>query len=137
MRARRQWERGMNRPISTLMQHQVTVVDMDDTIARVESVFASNALSWAPVMDGPQTVVGVISAVDLLQFHAQERDANRVHAWQLCTYKPIMVSPDTPLHEVARQMVARRIHHVVVMQAERVAGVVSSLDLLQALVLSP
>jgi len=46
----------------------------------------------------------------------------------LCTYKPISVDQATPLGEVARLMVERRIHHVVVTGDAGLAGVVSSLD---------
>ena len=48
---------------------------------------------------------GVISAADLMQFNAQGRGPTSVRAWQLCTYKPISVGPDTPMGEVARLMV--------------------------------
>lgn len=73
-------------------------------------------------------VIGVISASDLTQFHAQERDAKAVRAWQLCSYKPLVVDANAPAADVARQMVERHVHHVVVMRADDIAGVVSSLD---------
>ena len=44
------------------------------------------------------------------------------------SYKPITVSPDTPISEVARLMIEHKIHHVVVTDSERIAGVVSSFD---------
>jgi CBS domain-containing protein len=56
-----------------------------------------------------------------------------LHAWQLCTYKPVTVQGDASIQEVARLMVERQIHHVVVVEQGRVAGVVSSLDLLRTL----
>ena len=118
----------MNTTISSLMQRQVWSVDMDDTIAQVDALLAEHGLSWAPVLDAGRAVVGVISATDLLQFHAQERDPATVRAWQLCTYKPISVDQATPLGEVARVMVERRIHHVVVTGDAGLVGVVSSLD---------
>jgi len=118
----------MNTTISSLMQRQVWSVDMDDTIAQVDALLAEHGLSWAPVLDAGRAVVGVISATDLLQFHAQERDPAAVRAWQLCTYKPISVDQATPLGEVARVMVERRIHHVVVTGDAGLVGVVSSLD---------
>jgi len=118
----------MNTTISSLMQRRVWSVDMDDTIAQVDALLAEHGLSWAPVLDAGRAVVGVISATDLLQFHAQERDPATVRAWQLCTYKPISVDQATPLGEVARLMVERRIHHVVVTGDAGLAGVVSSLD---------
>jgi signal-transduction protein with cAMP-binding, CBS, and nucleotidyltransferase domain len=122
----------MKEPISTLMTKQVWSVDMDDTITQVEELLTRNALSWAPVLEAGRQIVGVISAADLLQFHAQGRDPGSVLAWQLCTYKPISVDHTTPAEEVARAMVAQRIHHVVVMRNSEIAGVVSSLDFVRA-----
>jgi CBS domain-containing protein len=118
----------MNDTISTLMQRLVRCVDLDDTVAQVEQLFADEGLTWAPVLEGGSAAIGVISASDLLQFHAQQRDPKVVRAWQLCTYKPITVAPDTALSEVARAMVAQGIHHVVVADDKGISGVVSSLD---------
>ncbi len=121
----------MSQPISSLMQREVCTADLDDSMAAVETLLADRRLSWVPVLSGG-AVLGVISATDLLQFHAEKRDADAVHAWQMCTYKPIAVEPATSVTEVARRMVEQRIHHVVVMEAGAVAGVVSSLDFVRA-----
>ena len=118
----------MSQPISSFMQRQVWAVDMDDAVADVESLFARQSISWAPVLESKRMIVGVISTSDLLRFHAQGQDPTAVRAWQLCSYKPITVSPDTPLSEVARLMIERKIHHVVVTDNEGIAGVVSSFD---------
>ena len=118
----------MSQPISSLMKRQVWTVDMDDTIAEVESLFAREGLSWAPVLESKRAIVGAISAADLLQFHVQGQDPTAVRVWQRCSYKPIIVSPDTPVSEVARQMLESTIHHVVITDSEGIAGVVSSLD---------
>lgn len=124
----------MSPPISSLMERRVWAVDMDDTVAEVESLFARQGVSWAPVLESKRTIVGVISASGLLQFHAQGQDPSAVRAWQLCSYKPITVSPDTPVSEVARLMIDRKIHHVVVTDNEGIAGVVSSLDFVRTFV---
>ena len=118
----------MSQPVSSFMERQVWTVDMDDTIEQVEGLFNRQGLSWAPVLESKRTIVGVISASDLMQFHAQGKDPTAVQAWQLCSYKPVTVSPDTPLSEVARVMLERKAHHVVVTDSEGIAGVVSSLD---------
>ena len=110
------------------MERHVWRVDMDDTIAAVEALFVRQALSWAPVLESNGTIVGAISASDLLQFHAQGLDPTTVQAWQRCSYKPITVSPDTPISDVARLMIESKIHHVVVTGSGGIAGVVSSLD---------
>ena len=118
----------MSQPISSFMERQVWSVDMEDTIAAVEALFVRQSLSWAPVLESKRTIVGAISASDLLQFHAQGQDPTAVRAWQRCSYKPITVSPDTPISDVARLMIESKIHHVVVADSEGIAGVVSSLD---------
>ena len=123
----------MSTPISTLMQRRVWSVDMDDTVAQVDALLLEHGLSWAPVLDAGRTLLGVISASDLLQFHAQGRDPATVRAWQLCTYRPISVQADAPAEAVARLMVEHRIHHAAVIEHDRVVGVVSSLDLLRLL----
>ena len=118
----------MSQAISSFMQRHVWSVDMEDTIAAVEALFVLHSLSWAPVLESNATIVGAISASDLLQFHAQGLDPTAVRAWQRCSYKPITVSPDTPVSDVARLMIESKIHHVVVADSEGIAGVVSSLD---------
>lgn len=118
----------MNRAVSSLMKRKVWSIDIDDSIAEVERLFAEQRLSWAPVLESRRTVIGVISAADLLQFNAQTRDPTSVRAWQLCTYKPISVGPDTPIRDVARLMVEQHIHHVVVSDNSGIVGLVSSMD---------
>ena len=124
----------MSKIVSSLMQRRVRTIDMDDTIVDVEGMFARERLSWAPVTTRGGEVIGVISAADVLQLHASGRDAAAIRAWQLCTYKPITVAPDTTLEELARLMMTRGIHHVVVKDAEKIAGVVSSMDFVRTFV---
>ena len=122
----------MSVSISMLMHRQVWTAGADDTVQTVEAQMAARRLSWIPVVDDGGTIVGVISASDLLRFHADGKDASHVRAWQVCTYKPIVVARDTPASEVARLMVEQGIHHVVVREAADIAGVVSSMDFVRA-----
>ena len=118
-----------DKPVSALMTTPVTTVRADDTIEQVSEKLRSDGLSFVPVVesrDGPP--LGIITATDLLQFQAAKRDPKSVQAWQICSYHPIEVAPDMPVGEVARLMVERRIHHVVVMENKVMKGVVSSLD---------
>ena len=118
----------MTETIAALMHRGVQTVSMDDSIAAVESFLGEQGRTWAPVTDDRGAVIGAISASDLLLFHAQQRDAGTVRAWQLCSYKPVVVGPQASLAEVAQQMTLRQIHHVVVADGAHVLGVVSALD---------
>lgn len=116
-------------PVSELMTTPVISARPDDSIARVGDILRQHALAFVPVVDEHGgAVFGVLSAGDLLQFQAGGRDPISVSAWEVCTYKPLEVAPDTPLSEVARHMVGRHVHHVLVMKDREVVGVVSSLD---------
>ena len=122
----------MKQPISILMRRQVSVVEMDQTVQDVEAMFDERRLSWAPVLESGGEIVGVVSAHDLIHVRARDPDAATLPVWRLCTYKPIEVSADTPIDEVARMMVERGIHHVVVTEQGRVSGVVSALDFVRS-----
>ncbi|WP_140634060.1 CBS domain-containing protein [Methylibium rhizosphaerae] len=119
----------MGQPISALMTRQVWRVSMDDTVEQVETLLNARDLHWVPVVEGNGTaVIGVISSTDVLQFHVRRQDARNTRAWQLCTYRPIVVTPDTPAERVARMMLDSCVHHVVVARDNELEGVVSSLD---------
>ena len=90
-----------------------------------------------PVVESNGVVLGVISASDLLRFHADKKDPSKVCAWQLCTYKPITVLPEATVSEVARLMVEKSIHHVVVTEGAGIQGTVSSLDFVRTFISSP
>jgi len=55
--------------------------------------------------------------------HAKVRD--------VMSHDPITVEPDAPLRDVARLLVDRRIHRVVVASDGRLAGILTSLDLVR------
>ncbi len=125
----------MNTPISSLMTLPVWSVDMDDTVEAIEALMSRQALSWVPVTEPDGIAIGVVSQSDLMQFHLRKKDAATVPAWQICTYKPIAVNADTSVADVARRMLERRIHHVVVTRDGTMVGAVSALDFVRAFVL--
>jgi signal-transduction protein with cAMP-binding, CBS, and nucleotidyltransferase domain len=118
----------MKTPISSLMSSPVWSVGMDDTIQAVEALMAQHGLSWAPVLEPSGALVGVIALSDLMQFHRRDEDPAIVSVWQVCSYKPISVSAQTSVAEVAQLMLAHKIHHVVVTEDGGMVGVVSALD---------
>ena len=118
----------MKRTVSSLMSRDVCTIRMDESLAAVEQRLGDRRLSWAPVLEGPGTVIGVISVADLLRLRTQGGDAQAARAWQMCSYKPLTVQADSDLAEVAREMVERHVHHVVVADRGAVVGVLSSLD---------
>jgi CBS domain-containing protein len=117
--------------ISSLMQSPAKTIRMDDSVQTAETFLSSLGLSWAPVVNDAGEVAGVISADDLIRFQVNNPNATTTPVWRLCTYKPVCVSPETGVSTVARLMVERKIHHVVITENNKIQGVVSSLDFLK------
>ena len=119
----------MDTPISSLMTTPVITVRADDTVTAVADVLVRNHLSFVPVAEcagGP--VLGIISAGDIVHFRTGGCDLDTLKAWQISTYKPLSVTPETNAADVARLMVEHQAHHVLVLRDHELAGVVSSLD---------
>lgn len=118
----------MEKPVSLVMTRMVWTVDCEDTIDKVDAVLASHKISAVPVVDKQGALFGIISSRDLLQFFASRRNPRAVRAWELCTYKPITISHDTPVSEVAKIMLDRKIHHLLITEDGEFCGIVSAMD---------
>ena len=117
------------------MTKNVWTADVQDTVEYVEELLTSRRPSSVPVVDSKGAIFGIISASDLVHFHAARKNPKAVRAWEICTYKPIEVGPTVPVGEVAGLMVKNKIHHVVVSENGSVVGFVSSLDFVEQYVL--
>ena len=125
----------MDKPISYMMTKSVWTADFQDTVERVEELLSSHRLSSVPVVDSKGVIFGIISASDLVHFHAARKNPKTVRAWEIGTYKPIEVGPTALTGEVARLMVKNKIHHVVVSENRSIVGIVSALDFVEQYVL--
>ncbi len=125
----------MNNPISDMMTKSVWTANTEDTIDKVEDLLNLHRISSVPVVDSEGVIFGIISAPDLIHFHAERKNAKAIRAWEICMHRPIEVSPSMPIGDVAKLMVNNRIHHVVVTENRRVQGFVSALDFVEQYVL--
>ncbi len=119
----------MNLRAADLMTTPVITAQADQTVAAVAATMHQHRLSFVPVTEkAGGTVLGIISAADILHLEAARQDTAHLKAWQVCAYKPLAVDADTPATDVARQMLERQVHHVVVMRQHDLLGVISALD---------
>lgn len=138
--------------------HAVTVAP-DDTVKDALDLLVANAVAALPVVDAGNRCVGVISTSDLLGLaqergeeieainaaeglareliveHLERADFSDVAVRDAMTPTPIEIGPDVPVPDAARLMVDYGIHHLAVTeQRHRFLGIISSLDVLRALV---
>lgn len=141
-----------------IMRRKVITVDPRMTVREVARLFADRKISGAPVVDSKGALVGVVSQTDLLRtgresgekttlsgfyheddapglhsrgFHVEDPDMTRVET----VMTPAVLSADegAPVQKIARLMLRRHVHRLVITRAGKLAGIVTSMDMLRAL----
>lgn len=110
----------------------VVRVTEDMEVRAVARLFGNEAITGAPVVDGEGHVVGVISQSDLLAHTVMPSPEGlpATTAKDIMTPVAVTVEEETPLDEVAARMAQHGIHRVVVVDhAQRVRGIVTSMDI--------
>lgn len=132
--------------VRDIMTSTVVTVSPGQTIRETAELLATRHISGAPVVEHGK-VVGLITATDILEFVADlpgvPPDLVGDASWnaleehtvdEAMTNAPLhTLTPDATARQAAELMQAKGIHRVLVMEAERLVGVVSSLDLARAL----
>jgi predicted transcriptional regulator len=111
-----------------VMHGPVLGLRADMTAREAAGFLTDNEIAGAPVLDGETRVVGVLSLTDLA---ANESDELLVR--EIMTPTVYTVPDDTPVPDMARAMIAGRIHRLFVTRQHRLVGIVTPLDLLALL----
>lgn len=112
-----------------VMNPDVLVVQAAAKASEAAAFLAEHEITGAPVVDEEGHLVGVVSVTDLSVSEAHRKDLVR----DLMTPTVYTVPEDTPVADIARAMIAGRIHRVFVARQRKVVGIVTSLDLLRLL----
>jgi CBS domain-containing protein len=139
-----------------LMSRPVESIPRDMPLQDAARRLSKAGVSGAPVVDGSGRCVGVLSASDFVHWAERGAHADKVHCtvpsacssdWQVMeleflprdevrwhmTPDPVTVEQDAPLAQLAQTMVDAHIHRLIVVdEAHRPVGVVSSIDILAA-----
>lgn len=104
----------------------------DALLETVTTLLEARGISSVPIVkDG--ALVGIVSSTDLVGALAQSATGkpNAETARDVMTGPVITVDASDPLDEAARRLIAARVHRVVVLDRERVVGVLSVRDILE------
>jgi CBS domain-containing protein len=139
-----------------IMTTPVVTITPDTTVGEIAALLLARRISAVPVVEGGQ-LVGLVSEGDLLHRHEIGTDRDRpgrswwlaligsptapaeyvkshaARARDIMTRDVISVAEDTPIAEIATVLETRRIKRVPVLRGERVVGIVSRANLVQAL----
>ncbi len=142
-----------------IMTRNVISANVDVTVEEIAALMMENHISGVPILDEDGAVTGLISEGDLMR--RVEGSGSAPKSWWLSLFswsestardfikmrshraKDIMtrnvhvVAPDTPVADIARLLEEKRIKRVPVVENDRVVGIVSRGNLMQALASIP
>jgi predicted transcriptional regulator len=107
-----------------IMSKDVVTLSPEMTIAEAADALLHYRIHGAPVVDGTDQLIGMVSFTDL-----SARHGGRVR--DVMTAEAVSVSEDTPVDEIAALMLDQMVRRVPVVSGGRVTGIVSASDIIQ------
>jgi|CXWL01.1.fsa_nt_gi CBS domain-containing protein len=139
-----------------IMRKKVVSVERWLTLPELAKIFEEKCISGAPVVDEVGAILGVVSQTDLVRarrevsvgvpsYHRELDDTARaaglhfeeleqIRVEEIMTPGAISLDELVPVEKVAKVMIDSRIHRVLITRGERLAGIVTTMDLMRALV---
>lgn len=111
-----------------IMHRKVKTLTPETSIREAAKLFSDRRITGAPVVSREGHLVGVVSQTDLVR-----REGARDRVEQIMTPWAVSFEEETPVLELARQMLRKRIHRVVITRDGKLSGIVTTMDLLKAL----
>jgi len=147
--------------VGEIMERDPVAAGPDDDVESVIRLLREHELPGVPVVDGDGRCIGIVTESDLVLRDEEEdlhiplhielfggtvflgpvkRFEERFHkaiaatVEEMMTRDPLTVAPDTDVHEAARLIVEHRHNRLPVVEHGRLVGVVTRLDVLEAIV---
>lgn len=116
--------------VEKIMVSPVVTTTLDSTTGYVRELMERKRVSAIPIVslkDKKINLLGIVTNRDLRGVKDESTDVVFV-----MTSRVKSVPKDTPLHEAARKMIENDMHHLVVVENEKVVGIISSMDFVKA-----
>ncbi|MCM0082337.1 CBS domain-containing protein [Geomonas sp. Red32] len=142
-----------------IMTKDLITVRPDTTVRDLAKLFADKHISAAPVVADDGTLIGIVSESDLVEqdknlhiptvvsifdwviylesekrFEKELQKMTAQTAGEICTRNVATVRPGTSLSEVADILSTRKVHSVPVVDAGKLVGIVSRIDLIRTMI---
>lgn len=114
--------------LEDVMTIEPVVIGPNDKLGRARDLILTLGIHALPVTSG-KTVVGLVTSSDLVDDWPDDEVVSTV-----MTSLPYTIGVDASVVEAAAYMVEQRVHHLLVVRGAETVGILSSLDLLDALV---
>jgi CBS domain-containing protein len=116
-----------------LMSPQVVVAKENTNAEQISSRLLAGEFNGVPVVDDNGSVIGIVTALDILRAIQGGKKLNTMLARDIMTPNPSVVKKDTPIEEIIRILVEKEIVLVPVVEDNnnKLIGVVARLDILR------
>jgi CBS domain-containing protein len=116
-----------------LMSQQVVVARENTNAEQISARLLAGEFNGVPVVDDNGTVIGIVTALDILRAIQGGKKLNAMLARDIMTSNPSTVKRDAPLEEIISIMVEKEIVLVPVVEENnnKLIGVVARLDILR------
>ena len=113
-----------------IMRKRVLSVTPQTTLSDLALLLAEHHISGVPVLGTEGDLIGIVSQTDLARpGHSGATVATVMTPWT------VSFEEDTEVKEIARQMLAKKIHRVIITRDGRLCGIITSTDMVRALLL--
>jgi len=117
-------------PVGSLMTPFPYFVEADEPVERVKLLMLEHTIRHIPVQENG-AVVGIVSERDL--HHSAVRSLpkekrEQIRAREVMVSNPYVVTFDTPLNKVTREMAKRHIGSAIILHHGKLAGILSAMD---------
>jgi predicted transcriptional regulator len=122
---------ALNRPLRAVMEPNVFWLPVDMPLPRAAQALAAQQFSGAPVCAPDGRIVGMVTKTDLVEFYGVTNELRLVR--DVMTPEILSVRPDEPLERAVELMAFEGVHRVLVIEDERLMGIVTAMDVLREL----
>jgi PAS domain S-box-containing protein len=124
---------GMWKDIGEIMSRNVAVIQKGETIADAAQIMNTRDVSCVVVLSG-RDVVGILTERDMLKrIVAIKKDPTRTKVEDVMSWPVISVPADYSAFSSSRIMEQKHIRHLIVMENERLCGIVTQTDIFKAI----
>lgn len=141
-----------------IMTKDVITVKKDTGISELADILTKNRISGAPVVDDSGRLLGVVTESDLVEqskslhlptvftildsviflesakhFEKELKKMTGAKVEDVYTEKPVAVSLDTPIREIATIMAEKKVYTIPVVDGDKLVGIIGKADVVRAM----
>ena len=120
--------------VSKISKRKCFTLKAGDTVKTASSKLHENHIGCVPILNENQTVVGIVSERDLSQLIHSERFNSNLTLDKIMTKNLVTCDLNTSVTELMEMMTEKKIRHILIMEDNKLLGVVSIGDVVNHLI---